>query len=560
MEIRKKFEEWLESEIIDAETKNELKEIKDEKEIEDRFYQDLSFGTAGLRGVLGAGTNRMNNYTVGLASQAFAEIVSESSEDACEKGLAIAYDVRHKSKDFAELAARIFAANGVKVYLYNRVQPTPILSWTVRYLKTKAGLMITASHNPREYNGYKAYWEEGSQILEDIASKIETRIKELKSYDKIKLMDLDLAVEKGLIQYIDEKVYNDYISDVLNHSLSEDINKDISIVYSPLNGTGNLPVQEVLSKRGFTNVHIVEEQEKPDPDFTSVGYPNPEDPKAFKLSEELGRKVAAQILVATDPDSDRVAMEILDKDGNYEFINGNKIGALLVNYILDRLDENNKLPEKGIIVKSIVTGDLSRAIADSYGLETVETLTGFKNIAGVANALELSKEKTFIFGYEESIGYTFGDSVRDKDAVNSTMLIAEMAAYYDKRGMSLLEILDGLFEKYGYFNEELVSITLPGLDGKEKIGKIMEDFRNNPLVEIESLKLTKTIDYSEGYEDLPKSNVLKYYYNDGSWFALRPSGTEPKIKLYIYTVGRDLEDSLKKIKLIRQKGEEKMLS
>ncbi|WP_425540052.1 phospho-sugar mutase [Microaceticoccus formicicus] len=560
MDYMKNYLEWMENPIFDEETKIELKELTDEEEIKDRFYQNLEFGTAGLRGKIGAGTNRMNQYTVGLATQGFAETILKRGEEAKKRGVAICYDVRHKSKEFSELASSIFAANGIKVYLYKTINPTPVLSYTIRKLKTIAGVMVTASHNPMEYNGYKAYWEEGSQILEGLADEILKAIEELGSYDKVKKIPFNDAMASGMVEYIDDSVYESYIEDVLNYSINEDIDKNVNIVYSPLNGTGNIPVREVLRRRGFTNINIVKEQELPDPDFTTVGYPNPEDPKAFKLAIELGKKVNADLLLATDPDCDRAAIEVLNKDGEYEFVNGNKIGALLINYILSQRSKLGNLPENGVIVKSIVTGDLSKAIADEYGIEVVETLTGFKNISGKANEYDITGDKKFLFGYEESIGYTYGDSVRDKDAVNSSMMIAEMAGYYKKHSQSLLDVLEDLYKKHGYYNEDLISIVLTGLDGQQRISRIMEEFRKNPIRELNGIKLVKIIDYLNDETGNPKSNVLKYYYEDGSWFALRPSGTEPKIKLYIYSVGKTLEDSEDKIKCIKEVGINKIES
>ncbi len=560
MEYKKIYEDWINNPIYDEETKKELINLTDEDEIKDRFYQNLEFGTAGLRGIIGAGTNRMNKYTVGLATQGFAQTILKRGSEAANKGVAICYDVRHKSKEFSELAASIFAANGIKVYIYPDINPTPVLSYTIRQLKTIAGVMVTASHNPRDYNGYKAYWEEGSQILEDIADEILSEIEHLDGFESVKMMPFEDGLKDGIIEYIDDAVYDSYIDDVLNYAINEDIDKSVNIVYSPLNGTGNIPVREVLDKRGFDNVHIVKEQENPDPDFTTVGYPNPEDPKAFKLAIELGKEVGADLLLATDPDCDRAAIEVLNKDGEYEFLNGNKIGALLINYILSQRSKLGNLPENGVIVKSIVTGDLSRAIADEYKVEVVETLTGFKNISGKANEYDITGEKEFLFGYEESIGYTYGDSVRDKDAVNSSMMIAEMAGYYKSQNKSLLEVLNELYDKHGYYNEELISIVLTGLDGQQRIGRIMEEFRKNPIDDFNGIKLTKIIDFLNDETGNPKSNVLKYYLEDGSWFALRPSGTEPKIKLYIYTIGKNLEESLEKIKTIKELGTSKIES
>lgn len=555
MDYKKRYQEWLDDPNIDEQTKAELREMTDEEDIKDRFYMNLEFGTAGLRGKLGPGSNRMNEYTVGLATQGFADTIAKRGEEAMKRGVAISYDVRHCSKEFADLTASVFAANGIKVYLHTTCYPTPILSYTIRHLKTIAGVMITASHNPRDYNGYKAYWEEGSQILEDLADEVLGDINALENYGAIKKMPLDEALASGMVEYIGEEVYETYIQDVLNYSIHDDIAKDICIVFSPLNGTGSVPVQDVLKRRGFSNVHVVVVQEDPDPDFTSVGYPNPEDPKAFKLSIELGKEVGAELLIATDPDCDRVAIQILNPDGEYVFINGNRIGALLIQYILSERAKMDNLPKNGVIVKSIVTGDLSTALAEKYGVEMIETLTGFKNISGKANEYDITGEKVFLFGYEESIGYTYGDSVRDKDAVNASMMIAEMAAFYKSKGITLWEVLMGLFEEFGYYDEDLISITLAGFDGQQRIKRIMEEVRKNPIAEIGGIKQTKVIDYLLDETGNPKSNVLKCYYEDGSWFALRPSGTEPKIKLYIYTIGKDFEDSKNKIRMIKETAE-----
>lgn len=552
MDYREVYKEWLNDEYFDEETKKELESIKNnDEEIQDRFYQSLVFGTAGLRGKIGAGTNRMNKYMVSKTTQGLADTILARGEEAAKKGVAIAYDVRHFSKEFSEIAAMVLAANGIKVYLSDDIRPTPVLSYAIRHFKTISGIMITASHNPREYNGYKAYWEEGSQILDNIADEILTNIDNMKSFKEIKSIPLEEGINKGLIEYFGSELDNDYVKDVLSLTINdENIDKDVKIVYSPLNGTGNKLVRRILKERGFKNIYVVEEQENPDPDFATVGYPNPEDPKAFKYSIELGKKVDADILIATDPDADRTALEVKDENGDYIFLNGNRIGILLINYILSTRSEKNDLPKDGVIVKSIVTGDLGTKIANKYNIEMVETLTGFKNISGEANKYDITGEKTFIFGFEESIGFNYGTFVRDKDAVSTTMMIAEMTAYYKKQGKNLLNVLEELFEQYGVHDERLISIILEGLDGQDRIKRIMDEFRKNPIKEIGEYKLTKKIDYLVDNTGLPKSNVLKYYFDDGSWYALRPSGTEPKIKIYIYSVGNDFEDSQKKLELI----------
>ncbi len=554
-----RYEEWLNNPYFDEETKEELRQIKNNTaEIEDRFYQDLEFGTAGLRGKIGAGTNRMNQYTVAQATQGLADTIRAAGEEAAKRGVAISYDVRHKSKEFAEITASVLAANGIKVYLHKDIQPTPVLSYSIRKLGTISGVMITASHNPREYNGYKAYWEEGSQILEAIADQILTNISEIKDFSEIKTMTLDDALASGMVEYIGDDLIEAYLQDVLDLSIHDDIDKDINIVYSPLNGTGEKLVTEILKRRGFTNVSIVEEQRLPDSDFTTVGYPNPEDPKAFKYSEALGTKVGADILIATDPDADRLAMEIKADDGTYEFVNGNRIAALYVNYVLSQLEATHALPSDGVVVKSIVTGDLGSAISKKYGIEMVETLTGFKNICGIANEIDKSQKGTFIIGYEESIGYSYGSNVRDKDAVSSAMMIAEMAGFYKKQGLGLRDVLNRLYAEHGYYTDKLVSLTLEGSDGQALIKRIMEEFRLNPIKEIGTMALETIVDYANDETGLQKSNVLKYFFDDGSWYALRPSGTEPKIKLYINTRGTSVEDGIEKIAAIESIASQKI--
>lgn len=559
MNYKEIYRQWLNGNEFDDETKKELAAIaSDEEEIKDRFYKSLQFGTAGLRGKIGAGTNRMNEYMVAKATQGFATTIIEKGDDIKGEGVAISYDVRHFSKEFARITAEVFAGNGIKVYLSDDIRPTPLLSYAVRNFKCAGGVMVTASHNPKEYNGYKAYGPEGSQILEDMASSIEENIGKIESFSEVKRLPLEEGIEKGLIEMYSTELDEKYLKDVLSLTINEDIDKDIKIVYTPLNGTGNKYVREILKRRSFNNIVVVEEQENPDPDFTTVGYPNPEDPKAFKYAIDLGKKVSAEMLIGTDPDADRAAIEVRDKEGNYVFLNGNKIGALMIHYILSQRYEKKDLPSNSVIVKSIVTGDMGKAIANKYSVETIETLTGFKNICAVANESEVTGEKEFIYGFEESIGYNYGTFVRDKDAVSSAMVICEMAAYYKKQGKSLLDVLEELKDEYGFYDEKLISIVLEGLEGQEKIGQIMKDFRENPLTEIKGLKLEKTIDYLNDDTGIPKSNVLKYYFDDGSWYALRPSGTEPKIKIYIYSKGESEKDSKKKLDLIEKSTKEKI--
>ncbi len=561
MDYLEKYKYWLTNEFFDIDIRKELEAIKDdEEEIKSRFYKDLTFGTAGLRGIIGAGTNRMNKYTVALATQGLANTILNKGEEARNRGVAIAYDVRHFSKEFATIAARVLAANNIVVYLFNDIRPTPLLSYTIRKLGTVSGIVITASHNPKDYNGYKVYWEEGSQILDDIASQILENINKIKDFSQINIMGLEEGIEKGLIKYIDKEVDEDYIQKVINSSLRDDIDKKISIVYSPLNGTGNKFVRRVLKDRGFSNVFVVPEQENPDPDFKTVGYPNPEDIKAFEYSKRYGKEKGADILLATDPDCDRVGCMVKGKNGEFVSLNGNEIGALLVNYILSTRHQLGTIPGNAAIVKSIVTGDLSKAIAEKYNVKVIETLTGFKHICGKANEFDKTKEHTFIFGYEESIGYVYDTFVRDKDGVISSMLIVEMAAYYKKQGKTLLDVLEELYNEHGYYLNKLISIVLEGIEGSERIERIMESFRKDPITEINDMKLAKTIDYLKDETDTPRSNVLKYFFDDNSWYAVRPSGTEPKLKIYIYT--RDHKKNLaeKKIKDIEEKVMDKIES
>lgn len=557
IDYKKVYEEWKNDEFFDPETREELKNIAgDEEEIKDRFYQELEFGTAGLRGKLGAGTNRMNKYMVAKASQGFADTIAAEGQEAMDKGVVICRDVRHKSDEFSKIASEVFAGNGIKVHIFKDIQPTPVCSYAIRYLKSKAGVMVTASHNPREYNGYKAYWEDGSQILEETANKILTNMKNYDDYSKIKKMDFEKGLDDGIIEWIDDQLIEDYVDDIMECTINEDIAKDVNIVYSPLNGCGNILVRRILDQRGFSNIHVVEEQELPDPDFSTVGYPNPEDPKAFAYSEKLGKEVGADLLLATDPDSDRCAVEVRNENGEYIFLTGNEIGTLLTNYILSQLDKKGELPEDSAVVKSLVSTDMIKPIANSYGVDVYEVLTGFKNIYEVANKFEAEGKGHFIFGFEESIGYNYKDFVRDKDAVNSAMMISEMTGFYKKQGKTLLDVLENLYEEYGYYSTKVVSIVLEGLDGQSRIKRIMDKVRSNPLEELAGLKISKIVDYLNDDTGLNKSNVLKYYFEEKSWFALRPSGTEPKIKFYINAIDSTEEAANNKLKTIEKEVRE----
>lgn len=549
MDYKNRMNDWLNSSVITQEYKDEILNIKDENELMDRFYQDLEFGTAGLRGIVGAGTNRMNEYVIARATAGLAQTILNCGEEAKKKGVVIAREVRNMSYEFSIIAARVLANYGITTYLFEDIRPTPMLSYAVRYLKTQSGIVITASHNPTEYNGYKVYWDKGSQILDDVADKILSEINKLK-FEDISLMDYEEALNKGLIKIVTKDLDETYFKKTLNKSINEDIDKEIKIVYTPLNGTGNIPVRRVLRERGFKNVYVVPEQELPDPKFTTVGYPNPEDVKAFDLSIKYANEKNADIIIATDPDCDRVAIMAKDANGKYFSFNGNQTGALLINYILKSLSGKKEIPTDGAIVKSIVTGDLGKKIAQSLDVKVYETLTGFKNICSLPNIWDETKEANFIFGYEESIGYVYGDHVRDKDAVVSSMMIAEMAGFYKKQGKTLVDIINDIYEEYGYHSEILKSIVLEGIDGKDRIKRMMDFFRESSFESFAGIKLSNVIDFKSGYENIGKSNVLKYYLEDGSWFAVRPSGTEPKIKLYVYVVDKDKDKSESKIKAL----------
>ncbi|WP_251862192.1 phospho-sugar mutase [Clostridium sp. Marseille-Q2269] len=563
MDYKKVYKQWLDNNYIDEDTKKELREImNNEVEIEDRFYKELEFGTAGLRGKIGAGTNRMNIYNISKVTQGLATYIKEKGEEYVNRGVAIAFDCRHYSKEFAKTTALVLAGNGIKSYLFEDLRPTPELSFAVRKLNTAAGIVITASHNPKDYNGYKVYWEDGAQVLSQIANGITEKIKSVTNFHDVKTMDEEEALRRGLLNILGEEIDFDYIENVKSLSIREDIDKDIKIVYTPLNGTGNIPVRRVLKERGFTNIIVVPEQENPDPNFTTVGYPNPEDSKAFKYAENLGKDVGAELLIATDPDCDRLAIEVRDETGQYVAFNGNQTGAILINYIISNMNDMGKLPKHPVIVKSIVTGDLGKAIAKEYGVETQEALTGFKNICGKIPALK-EEGKEFIFGYEESIGYVTGTFVRDKDAVSSSMLLCEAAAYYKTKGKTLIDVLNEIYKKHGYYREKQISLILEGLEGKNRIDRMMKAYRESFPKEIAGSKLLSYIDYKDRIEydmvknyrnpcRIPRSNVLRFFLEDGSWYAVRPSGTEPKIKLYIYTKGDSIKSAEDKIKVIEK--------
>lgn len=564
MDYRETYNEWKTNKYFDEASRSELVAIEnDEKEIEDRFYRDLEFGTAGLRGKLGAGINRMNIYIVSRATQGLADFICEKGKDYMNRGVAIAYDCRHFSKEFAMRAALILAENNIKVYLFESLRPTPVLSFTVGHFSTAAGIVVTASHNPKEYNGYKVYWEDGAQIGQEHADAITEKILKIKNFEDIKFMDEKEALKKGLLSIIGKEIDDLYVSKVKKLSLREDVDKDIKIIYTPLNGTGNVLVRRVLRERGFTNVTVVPEQENPDPNFTTAPFPNPEDTRAFEYAEALGGIIGAELLIATDPDCDRLAIMVRNREGKYIAFNGNQTGAILVKYIVEARHKLGKLPSNGFIVKSIVTGDLGKVIVEKYGVKTFESLTGFKNICGKASALEKNGEYEFVFGYEESIGYVTGNFVRDKDGVISSMMLCEAAAYYKKQGKNLIEILEETYKEFGYYREKQISIVLEGIKGSARINRMMEVYRKEYPTSINGVRLVQYTDYKVGkdiniisgkvYEsDIPASNVLKFILEDGSWYAVRPSGTEPKIKLYMYSKADNLKVAEEKLVKMRE--------
>lgn len=543
--IHERFNYWKELTTLCDEDKEKLQHMSGE-ELADSFYQELAFGTAGLRGKIGPGTNRMNEQVIARATRGLAGVIEKRGQKAMDRGVAIAWDVRERSERFMEVAAAMLASCGIRVHIYKGIRPTPMLSFAVRELKTQAGIVVTASHNPKEYNGYKVYWKEGSQIQDAMADEISREIAKY-GYDVWPEKSFEAYKEEGLIHVIDDDVEEKYYALTLDKAVEDDVKKDISIVYTPLNGTGNLPVRRILKERGFNNIHLVEEQTEPDSTFASVGYPNPEDLHAFEKALALGKEVDADLLIATDPDCDRVAIVAKDEAGEYIPFTGNQTGALLLEYILSRRSSKGDLPSNGAVVKSIVTGDIGRRICEHYGVAMFNALTGFKNICAPANRWDDTREYEFLFGYEESIGYVYGDHVRDKDAVVTSMIAAEMAAYYLSLGKRLPEVLEDIFRKYDYQGEKLLSVVKEGQEGQARIQAIMTDLRENPISSIENLTVEEVVDYSEGVEGIGTSNVLEYHLNDGSRFFVRPSGTEPKIKLYIYSSDKDKNKAKEKI-------------
>lgn len=533
------YRAWLNDPAIDELTKEELRGIADQpKEIEDRFYRDLEFGTGGLRGVMGAGTNRMNRYIIGKATQGFAaHLLQGAANNTNALSVVIAHDSRNNADVFSLEAACVLAANGIKTYLFRSLRPTPQLSFSVRDLKAAGGIVVTASHNPPEYNGYKVYDSTGCQLVPADAEKVIASIREVESFDQVKRLDPEEAEAKGLIVWLDDDADERFTDAVVAQSVNPQLMKSgtgaaLHVVYTPLHGSGNLPVRRALEKAGFANVHVVPEQEKPDGLFPTVKSPNPEEHEAFTLAIALADKVGADLIIGTDPDADRMGAVVKNDEGRFVVLTGNQSGALMVHYLLSNLKEQGKLPANGAVVKTIVTSEMGADIAASYGCAVMNTLTGFKYIGEQMNEFEKTGSHRFLFGYEESYGYLTGTYARDKDAVVASLLISEAAAYYKTQGKTLYDVLLELYEQYGTYLEKLESRTLKGKDGVEKIGAIMNDWRSNPPAEVAGVQVTKVLDYEQGLDGLPRENVLKFLLSDGSWFTLRPSGTEPKIKVY----------------------------
>lgn len=557
MGYRENYEEWLNNPYFDQTTKEELKSIaEDDKEIKERFYTELEFGTAGLRGIIGAGTNRMNIYTVRKATQGLANYIIKN--DGQSKGVAVAYDSRRMSPEFANEAALCLAANGIKAYVFEFLRPTPELSYAVRKLGCIAGINITASHNPPEYNGYKVYWEDGAQITPPHDKGIMAEVKAVTDYNTVKTMELEAAKVDGLYETIGAQIDDGYIAELKKQVLHQDaidaVGDSIKIVYSPLHGTGNIPARRILDELGFKNVYVVKEQELPDGDFPTVSYPNPEADEAFDLGLKLAKEVDADLVLATDPDADRLGVRVKDKDGIYHTLTGNMSGCLLADYEIGQRKELKGLPSDGALVKSIVTSNLAKAIAKGYGIELIEVLTGFKFIGQQILKFETTGKGQYLFGFEESYGCLIGTYARDKDAIVATMALCEAAAYYKTQGKTLWDAMLDMYDKYGYYKEDIQSITLKGIEGLQKIQEILETLRKNPPTEVGGYKVLRARDYQANTikdtqtgevteTGLPSSNVLYYDLNDDAWLCVRPSGTEPKVKFYYGVKGTSLENA-----------------
>ena len=564
MNYLEKYNMWLSDPTFDEETKKELNQIKgNDKEIEERFYKDLEFGTGGMRGIVAAGSNRMNKYTVTKATQGLANyIIKDGKQD---KGVVIAYDSRHMSVEFSIWASLCLNANGIKTYRFESLRPTPELSFALRKLGCTAGIVITASHNPPEYNGYKVYYEDGAQVTSPRDKEIIDEVNAITDFSKIKTMELEDAKEQGLYHEIGKEIDDEYIDTLKKYILNSEIvkkqGKELKIVYTPLHGTGNVPVQRILKEIGFENVYVVKEQEMPDGDFPTVSYPNPEDPKAFSLALELAKNVDADVVLANDPDADRLGIYAKDrKTGEYKSFNGNMSAMLIAEYRLSILKERNEIPENGAFISTIVSTNMAKAIAKEYNLKLIETLTGFKFIGEQIKLFEENKSNTYMFGFEESYGCLIGTYTRDKDGISAVMSLCEAAAYYIEKGLTLCEQMDNIYKKYGYYKEGQVAITMKGIEGSAKIAEIMDNLRKNPITELAGYKVlsfrdyknkvVKNIDDSSSVTDLPVSNVLYFEMEKNAWCCARPSGTEPKIKFYIGVCENSLEEANNKLQLM----------
>ncbi|MEI7025686.1 phospho-sugar mutase [Paenibacillus sp. y28] len=549
------YQAWLEDINMDAETKAELAGLQGQTaEIEERFYRDLEFGTGGLRGVIGAGTNRINRYTVARATQGLAEFIVASGNQ--RPSAVIAYDSRNQSPELALETALVLAGNGVKAYLFESLRPTPELSFAVRHFKSDAGVVITASHNPPEYNGYKAYGSDGGQLVPADAEQVIARVNAIDSFSKIKRLSREEAEQNGLLVRIGAEIDEAYIQAVASVSRNPEVVRSVSgdfkIVYTPLHGAGNLPVRRALERIGFTQISVVAEQELPDANFSTVKSPNPEEREAFALAIEAAKQQQADIIIGTDPDCDRMGAVVKNAQGEYVVLTGNQSGAIMVNYLLESMKQQGDLPANAAVIKTIVTSEMGAVIARHYGAAVLNTLTGFKYIGEKMTQFEQSGQHTFVFGYEESYGYLAGTHARDKDAVVASMLICEAAAYYKSQGKTLYEVLQELYARFGTFLERLESRTLKGKDGVSQIASIMDSWRSAPPSDLNGIAVEAVQDYSQGLDGLPKENVLKYTLADGSWFCLRPSGTEPKIKVYFAVQGASEQDAEQKVQRLVQ--------
>ena len=552
------YNEWIESSYFDEDTKDELRGIADdENEIKERFYKSLEFGTAGMRGIIGAGTNRMNVYTVRKATRGICRYIDRKfGEEGKNRGVVIAHDSRRMSREFCEEAAATLAAYGIKAFVFDSLRATPMLSFAIRYLNCQMGIVITASHNPKEYNGYKVYGSYGGQICVDEANEIIDEVNSIESLGDIKVGSFDSYLESGMITVLDDDVDNAFneavLSQVRDKKMVSENGDKLRIIYTPIHGTGNVPVRRALKDAGFTDVAVVKEQELPDTEFSTVEYPNPEEKAVFNIAIDMAKESNADLIIGTDPDCDRVGIVVRDNNGEYVVLNGNQTGAIIVNYLFSKMNEAGNIPEKPVVIKTIVTSELGAAIAEHYGAEVVNTLTGFKFIGEKIHEYEDfgSVVKNFVIGYEESYGYLVGTHARDKDAVVASLILSEAALYYKLKGMNLYDALMEIYDKFGYYKEALKSITLKGIDGVEKIAEIMKSFRNDNISSIAGVNVDRKLDYKEGIDGLPKADVLKFVLEDNSWIAIRPSGTEPKIKFYFGCNGEekiDVDNKLEEI-------------